>query len=211
MSEPEWPDYLVGASRDHIYAIGVLIANWNDLEEQFIWLLWELIDSPRAAESLTSSLNNSERFELLKSLAFDKIEEEDRDLINQAVSYTSICNQNRNIVAHASFSTVEFEKQMFATKRKSGKGTEKSHYRFSVDELRQAADQTMEVFQLTRDIRRWLKARPTKNKNVRRFNIRNQLALIANLKAPSHSFEIKRPVLPEKPKTLIPLPPKGHA
>lgn len=212
MSEPEWPDYLGGVSRDYIYAIGVLIANWNNLEEQFVWLLWELIDSPYAAESLTSSLNNSDRFELLKSLAFDKIEEEeDRSLINQLVSYTSICNQNRNIVAHASFSTVDFEKQMIATKRKSGKGTERSHYRFSLDELRQAADQTMEVFQVTKDMRKWLKAKQTKGKNLRTLTTRNQFGVGPNLTIRVHSFEIKRPVLPEKPKTLIPLPPKRRA
>ena len=164
VSEEKWPTYLVGASHNHIYAIGVLIANWNDLEQQFIWLLWELIDSPHAAESLTSALHNSDRFKLLKSLAFDKIEDsDDRKLIDEVVSFTSICNHNRNIIAHASYSTVEFEKQMLATKLKSGKGTERSHYRFSLDELRQAADQTMEVFQLTRKMRRWLKSIPTED------------------------------------------------
>ena len=212
MSEPKWPDYLVGASHDHIYAVGVLIANWNHLEEQFIWLLWELIGSPRAAESLTSSLNNSERFELLKSLAFDKVEEEeDRNLINKIVGFMSICNQNRNILAHASFSTIEFEKQMLATKRISRKGTGRSHYRFSLDELRRAADQTMEVFQVTRDIRRWLKSEPTKDKNVRILTIRDELVIAAHLQERRHSFEIKRPVLPAKPKTLVPLPPKARA
>ena len=98
---------------------------------------------------------------------------------------------------------------MLATKLKSGKGTERSHYRFSLDELRQAADQTMEVFQLTRKMRRWLKSIPTEDKNVRTFTIRNQLAIAANLKGQRDNFEIKRPVAPARPRTLIPLPPSG--
>ena len=211
MTKPDWPKYAVGASRDHIYAIGVLIANWNDLERQIIWLLWELLDSPRSAESLTSALHNSERFELTKALAFDKIEDEqDRDLINQCVSFASICNGNRNIIAHASYSTVEYEKEMFASKRKSGKGTERSHYKFSLDQLRMSADECIDVYRLINRTRRWLKSEPTKDKNVRKFTMKNQLALAAKRDKP-HTLEVKRPELPAKPATLAPLPPRGRA
>jgi len=108
MSEPDWPEYGVGASSDHIYAIGVLIANWNDVEAQMFRLMKSLIRNDKLATGLFYNMHNADRLNIIKLLSDDLEDDQDKDYVATFVRHASLCNQNRNILAHTEFSTILF-------------------------------------------------------------------------------------------------------
>lgn len=58
MSESEWPKYLVGVSKEHIYAVGVLIANWADVESQIYGIMHHLMKSPETSHMMFHNMHN---------------------------------------------------------------------------------------------------------------------------------------------------------
>ena len=99
---PSWPKYETGRP-DYIYALGVLSANFNDLESWLKMLLGLYVKiTPQAASYLIARLDNAGRLDLL-TLCFEASPHTER--IKAALRYFvkgyATCAENHNILLHS--------------------------------------------------------------------------------------------------------------
>lgn len=104
--EPSWPWYNHIGSRDHLHAVGVMIAAWNTVEmsfQGFIQLIF--LNSWTEAIRVYALLNNAGRIQLIRNELARKLRDDERELLFHFLDGANICNENRNIVAHANYPT----------------------------------------------------------------------------------------------------------
>jgi len=187
--------------------VGVLIVNWNDVERQIHNLMQTTTRLDKEVTNVVfTNLNNKDRMEVLKSTLPLLYEDSDRSLLETFINHTGICAQNRNLLAHIHFMALHGDEKMIGFKTRN-KDKTSSMYQFSVEELQNAADSTMETAIFGRDLHRWLSAK--KNDDGSRFmeiDRSNNALLKLIIPKPPRKFPVRRPLEPPQPTLLSPLP-----
>jgi hypothetical protein len=96
---PEWPAYNIG-SREHMHAIGILIAAWNSVEDAY-QCFTQLVfpNHMKAGIQVFELMRNDERVKLIRSELPSIILKVEYDLVDYFLKCANICKQNRNSIA----------------------------------------------------------------------------------------------------------------
>jgi hypothetical protein len=143
----EWPSYHIG-TRDHLHAIGVLIATWNLVEncyQAFIQLIFQ--SNIKSAVRTFQILNNDQRIKLIRDELITTLPENEADRVEHFLTMANICYKNRNVFAHATSHSIA-ENDKLRISKGAGKGRDNigAQYLFSLDYLKEMADSTHETF-----------------------------------------------------------------
>jgi hypothetical protein len=141
----EWPSYHVG-TRDHLHAIGVLIATWNQVEtcyQAFIQQIYPL--NMKSAIRVFQILNHDGRIRLIRDELITCLPGNEADCVEHFLTMANICYQNRNVFAHAtSHSMAENDKLRIS--KGTGKDNIGAQYLFTLEDLKEMADSTHKTF-----------------------------------------------------------------
>jgi hypothetical protein len=141
----EWPPYHIGTS-EHLHAIGVLIATWNEVEncyQAFIQQIFPL--NVKSAVRTFQILNNDQRVRLIRDELITVLPGKEAGCVEHFLNMANICYQNRNVFSHAtSHSAAENDKLRIS--KGTGKDNIGDQYLFSLDYLKEMADSTHETF-----------------------------------------------------------------
>jgi hypothetical protein len=86
--------------KDHMHALGVIAANYNELEGNFYRLFFLTLGKIQVGKMVFSKLNNAERIEIaLKMAEYEK--PEFRDRYEHFISGYGTSTENRNILLHS--------------------------------------------------------------------------------------------------------------
>jgi len=129
--------------RDHMHALGVIAANYNELEGEFYNLFWVTSERFDVAKLVFSKLNNAERMEV----ALKTCEREPKQMQEHYRSFISafgICNENRNLLMHSrahNASSRELPVSHLTLAKPMKKTPDQNNFiNLDVDELRNVAD-----------------------------------------------------------------------
>jgi hypothetical protein len=86
--------------KEHMHALGVIAANYNELEGHFYRLFYVILNKSEAGSLIFSKLNNGERMEVALKLA-EREPAGFRDLFRHFISGYGIASENRNILMHS--------------------------------------------------------------------------------------------------------------
>jgi hypothetical protein len=143
MAAPEdWPPYHIG-SRDHMHAIGVLIAAWNMVEgsyQAFIQLVFP--HNLKAAISTYELMNNDSRIKLIRSELFGTLNQKENELLEYFFKSANICMANRNVIAHSHYSNQAPGDHLLLSKGRSKDQQSVNIFTFSITGIREMADAT---------------------------------------------------------------------
>src|ERR1700719_257483 len=140
-----WPSYHIG-TRDHLHAIGVLIATWNLVENCYQAFIQQIFQSNiKSAIRTFQILNNDQGVRLIRDELITVLPETEADCVEHFLKMANICYQNRNVFGHAtSHGTAENDKLRIS--KGTGKDNIGAQYLFSIDYLQEMADSTHETF-----------------------------------------------------------------
>lgn len=165
----DWPKH-PDSSKEHVYAIGMLSINYNELEEIFLGLIDHY---NRSAEGLSAflfeKLSADVRTEWLKKL-MSLHEDESAVHLSMAhlISAYKICTANRNLLIHSRIMAhrlTDNDNALIASKRTRKTGEEK-YYEFSLDVIRRVADEIQFWRGYAGHINAYLNRRALKEKNL---------------------------------------------
>jgi hypothetical protein len=91
--------------KDHMHALGVISANFNDLEVSLFFLFYYYLNDPqsKAPGLIFGGLDNKKRINIIKSFAEGyESPGEIRDLVFRFVDGFDICSENRHSLMHSS-------------------------------------------------------------------------------------------------------------
>jgi len=200
MSEPIWPEYQT-YTKDHLHAIGTLITQWNMVEWTIEGLFSKVLGTSESASLLIfNSLHNSARFDLLRDAAETMDDPYNSGCLKAFVNHCSICNANRNVITHSKYFNSADKAEIIGMKNRD-KDNSINIYAFSLDSLRQAADETYRTHSFGSDLSRWLVTTDEISTDIRSYFFEG---LEGYLKP--RIVKVKRPLIPPQPKTLNPLP-----
>ena len=107
-SPEEWPSYHI-RTRDHLHAIGVLIAAWNEVEKCYQAFIQQIF--PSNIKSTFQLLNNDQRIKLIIDELITILPENEAYRVEHFLKMANICYKNRNVFANAtSHSAAENDK-----------------------------------------------------------------------------------------------------
>jgi hypothetical protein len=86
--------------KEHMHALGVIAANYNELEGHFYLLFYLTLNKFEVGKIIFSKLNNAERIETALKLA-ETEPANFRDLFRYFISGYGIASENRNILMHS--------------------------------------------------------------------------------------------------------------
>ena len=140
--EPAWPTHLDPCA-EHIYAIGRISVNYNELEAQLLAFIQHYDSSPN---ELTAFLfekvpSNSQTEWLKKMMALRGNDLEAQVPIQHFISACDICTANRNLLIHSRIWAYRVSEDSLITSKRTRKtGAEKGD-EFSLDVIRRVADE----------------------------------------------------------------------
>lgn len=149
MSEQEslsnWPTYNIG-SKDHLHAVGVLVANWTTIEKVYS-ALFQFIFHGNFQPGMRAFelLGNSSRATLIREECFKVASPQFHKHIEYFLKCAAICKDNRNAVAHAHFVAPQNPAFAILDKGRSRDGNSIKFYRFTVSAIQEMADETHAV------------------------------------------------------------------
>jgi hypothetical protein len=144
-SPEEWPSYHIG-TRDHLHAIGVLIATWNLVENCYQAFIQQIFPSNiKSAVRTFQILNNDQCIKLIRDELITVLPENEADRVEHFLTMANICYQNRNVFAHATSHSIA-ENDKLRISKGTGKDNIGAQYLFSLDYLKEMADSTHETF-----------------------------------------------------------------
>jgi hypothetical protein len=151
--EETWPHSvsLKPDLKDHMHALGILIARYNVLEfTLFMFLYYYLNDSKTTAPALIfSRLNNQYRIDILKLYVETEADPAVKSRVEAFLSAFGTCTENRNFLAHAQIHggalTLAdlgkvFERRLVLKKAPKGNPLSANYTFLELTELRQLAD-----------------------------------------------------------------------
>jgi hypothetical protein len=138
----KWPLYDLG-SHDHLHAIGVMIAAWNQVEtvyQTFIQLIFP--DHMAAGIHVYELLGNDERAKLIRAHLPSIATNEEFGLVDHFLTYANICRVYRNILAHSGYANQPPDDLIRLTRGSSKDRKTLTSVQFSVAGIREMADTT---------------------------------------------------------------------
>ena len=137
----EWPHYSLG-SREHLHAVGVLVAAWNMVESTLQAFIQSVF--PQAAASITvfEILGNDGRIKLIRNELRKTLHEDEYSLLNHFLVSVDICKENRNVIVHASYSPQQSSELMQLTKGRTPDHSAVKLIPLSIPAIREIADAT---------------------------------------------------------------------
>jgi hypothetical protein len=141
----EWPPYHVG-TRDHLHAIGVIIASWNQVEVCYQAFIQQIYPhNMKSAVRVFQILNNEQRVRLIRDELISSLPQNQADLVAHFLTMANICYANRNALAHATPHNIA-EDDKLRISQGTGKNNIGKQYLFSLDALKEMADTTYDTF-----------------------------------------------------------------
>jgi hypothetical protein len=141
-TEGEWPPYHLG-SRDHLHAVGVIVAAWNDLERAYGAMIQMLMPhNIGAAIQISELLGNESRLAFIREQSEKLLSKEHADHVAYFLTCAAICKENRNAIVHADMARIApGETVIMLSKGRDLKQDRLKQYWFEVPALRQMADE----------------------------------------------------------------------
>jgi hypothetical protein len=138
----DWPNYSLG-SKDQLHAMGVLIAAWKNVETAFQALVQLVFPQNLKAGIHTFELLGFDGWSKLIRAHFpDFATAEEMELIEHLMRSSSVCKENRNIVAHAGHPSQVEGSTIVLTGKVSKDRSSLDLIRFDLSALREMADAT---------------------------------------------------------------------
>ena len=143
----------------HMQALGVIAANYNDLEVQFSRLFYITSDKFEVAKLIFSKLNNAERIEVALKVSENE-PSQFRPLLQHFIAGFSVSNQNRNDLmhskAHNAWSFKPENPSVLTLAKQLKKKPDENHFvSLSVDDLRGVADDMSKFSNFGWDVFLW--------------------------------------------------------
>jgi hypothetical protein len=141
-AESIWPT-LPDPLTDHVYAIGKLSNNYNNLEGLLLCVIQHYCSlSNEITAFLFEKLPNHVRIEWLeKTIALDETDSAVISSIKHFLSAFNICTKNRNLLVHSNIMAYRLtDNALITSKRNRNTGEEKLN-EFSLDAIRRVADE----------------------------------------------------------------------
>lgn len=147
-----WPPYKIG-SRDHLHAVGVLIANWAEVEQSYQTLFQFMFSGQFNLGIRTFELlGNDGRAALIREECTAQAQPQFEDHLSHFLKCAAICKENRNAIAHAHFLPSQDPEFVVLDKGRDRAASQMKFYRFTVEAIRAMADETYVVAHYGREI-----------------------------------------------------------
>lgn len=145
VSASPWPEYHIGTT-EHIHAVGVLIANWNQIETAY-QAFFQLIFPAHCGSGIRAFqlLSNEQRVRLIRDELIAKLSGNEADWIDYFLKCANICYANRNVFAHAHAHPTPSEDK-FRISKGTGRDNVGAQYLFKLEDIRSMADEAHETF-----------------------------------------------------------------
>lgn len=138
MSDPiEWPSYRIGP-KDHLHAVGVLVAAWNQIERTYS-AFFQLI-LPWENHKIFEVLGNDSRWHMINDLVAARVDPDEAEAVRFFLKCAAICKENRNAVAHAEIDNPYKGDIIRLMKGLNKERTATREYWFTLESLRAMAD-----------------------------------------------------------------------
>ena len=190
----KWPSYAIGSDK-HVHALGVVAINYNRLEIALDRILNMYLDLTRETYCFIFDALNENSLQALFKLCVNKDEGDPalREHLIYFIGCYEVCAQNRNTLMHANVDDEKSTDEFIALAKASrNKPHITNEMKFSVAQLRAAADEMSELFCYAAELYRFMLVRER----------RESRAVFADPQAPLP------PALPGKPAARTSLAPK---
>ena len=138
-----WPVYYRDGLADHFHAVGVLVAAWQHVEDSYHALFQTMgQNDPKFALFAFDLLGNDSRAQMLGKHFPEACGIQYQEPIDHFLKCAAICKENRNAIAHSSFSSDQDPNLLLISKGLDSKRERVRQYRFSLASLREMADHT---------------------------------------------------------------------
>jgi len=175
LGEETWPKYgrMDPGLKDHMQALGVLIAEFNSLELSFFLIFWHYFNDTRtqAAQIIFGRLNNQHRLELTKHYVDSlEIAPAVKEKLSAFFKAYEICTENRNFLAHSQLHSPEAssdlksllsERQITLKKPPKNDPAKINYTQLSKTELRKISEDIQSTDRFGIDLFLFLRARQT--------------------------------------------------
>jgi hypothetical protein len=143
LSDKKWPHYQRDEQADHMHAMGVLVTNWQIVEDAY-HALFQLMNPGNVSFAFHAfdMLGNDSRAELIRAEFARVVGAEYQEPIQHFLTMAAISKENRNAIAHASYGPDSNPDIVNARKGLDKTRTSVKQYRFTVAGLREMADHT---------------------------------------------------------------------
>lgn len=149
-----WPAYSIG-SKDHLHAVGVLVANWNEVERAYQCLIqYAFLGNVKLALRTFELLGNDQRMAFIRQECIPLATGEFAEHLNHFLACAGRCKENRNAIAHANFNYTADVSLLKIDRGRSKDGNSVPQYNFELSELRKIADEIHAVAEY--GIRIWM-------------------------------------------------------
>lgn len=137
-----WPEYPPGPHA-HVYAIGVLSLNYNELEETLLYLLRHLSSSPDELIALIfEKTPTNVRIQLLqKVIDLSGVDQDTKDVLDHFIKAYGICTNNRGLLAHSRIWAYRKRDNAAIAAKRTRKSGEEWTYEFPLTLIRRVADE----------------------------------------------------------------------
>lgn len=137
----EWPPYHDGL-RDHLHAIGVLLANWNKVEFVLHWYVYAIFPSNlQSGQRVFEQLKHDGREKFIKTEVEIIGSSDEKELVSYFFECVNIIKDNRNLFAHNDYLPItSADMVLIAKKINKSNPSMKQISTFSVLSLREMAD-----------------------------------------------------------------------
>src|SRR5258708_23951798 len=129
--------------KEHMHALGVIAANYNELEGHFYRLFYLTMNQAEVGKIIFAKLNNAERMEIALKIAEGETSQF-RDLYEHFISGYGIATENRNILLHSkAYNAWPFDiglSHLTLTKPSKKSQDENNFISLDISELRSFAD-----------------------------------------------------------------------
>lgn len=139
----EWRlTYALDASADHVHALGAITMQYNLLEYSIVFLLDEYLKTPFSiSEAVFDRLTNRQRIDLIRqtveTLEMDAVA---LSQVQHTLKCFEICCENRNTLMHAIHYNTNHLMQTLTFRKKSSSKSHDLFFTFTLEELRQVAE-----------------------------------------------------------------------
>lgn len=147
MSVPEdkdvtWPTFKVGPP-NHIYAIGVLSAIYNEFEECILDTIEHFTDDRDLSSFLFEKMPTNIRLQWLgKLIELNNPHQDVKERIKAMMSAFSTCTDNRGLIVHSRIMAHRISTDAIVASKRTRKSGRKTTHEMSLAAIRKAADET---------------------------------------------------------------------
>jgi len=138
----KWPPYEIG-SHEHLHAVGVVVAAWNQVETAYQTMIQLIFPHHmKAGIHAFELLGNDQRVKLISAGFSEIATAQELDLLRSFLKHANICKDYRNVLCHAGYPNQPPGELIVMSNGTSKDRSNMKLTRFTVAGIREMADTT---------------------------------------------------------------------